>query len=81
MEVLPSLHFTLRAQENNLLIFNQCIHCAVDLSLQIEAVSLFTASPAELSNYICWSQKPPEAVSDVANIKNFLGEHPQTPLI
>ena len=53
-----------------------CIHCVVDFNRQIEADSLFTAFPAELSNYICycmWSQKPPEAVSEVANTKFFLG--------
>ena len=90
------------AGENNLslsLVFNSfcylsssirvqapCIHCVVDLSLQIEADSLFTglAFPAEVSNYICyytWSLKPLEAVSEAENIKNFLGEHPQTPLV
>ena len=47
---------------------------------------LFTglAFPAELSNYICyctWSQKPLEAVSEAANIKIFLGEHAQIPLV
>ena len=78
-----------RKQSLSLLVFNSfCylsssihvqapyIHCVVDLSLQIEADSLFTglAFPAELSNYICyctWSQKPLEAVLEAENIKIF----------
>ena len=60
--------------------------CSRFKSVNIEADSLFTglAFPAELSNYICyctWSQKPLEAVSEAANIKIFLGEHPQIPLV
>ena len=79
-----------RKQSLSLLVFNSfcylsssihvqapCIHCVVDLSLQIEADSLFTglAFPAELSNYICyctWSLKPLEVISDAEN-KFFWG--------
>ena len=83
-----------RKQSLSLLVFNSfcylsssihvqapCIHCVVDLSLQIEADSLFTglAYPAEFSNYICyctWSLKPLEAVSEAENI-TILKENPE----
>ena len=84
----------MRIQSLSLLVFNSfCylsssihvqapfIHCVVDLSLQIEADSLFTglAFPAELSNYICyctWSLKPLEAVLEA---ENFFGGAPSDP--